>query len=265
MVAVVGLAATDTLTVASGVLSFVAGGLALSLAGMILVNREMSAWPKPRQEVARPMLGYGLRSYISSVPVQLNDRLDQLLISAFLQPAALGLYTAAVTFTSITQLIGVSVQFVALPGVARQKTREARALLSRKYIRGTLIASVLVSAPLIILAPQLLQLLVGSKYDGAILPAQILLAGSVALSVRSVMDGLLKGARKLLSVGIAEGVAVMATIALLPPLLHLYGIAGAAPASSVVYAASAIGMNVLLARTLQIKWYETLFGKEGVG
>ncbi|MFY9265137.1 MAG: oligosaccharide flippase family protein [Solirubrobacterales bacterium] len=260
MVGIVGLAITASLTVTSAVIAYVVGLIALNVIAMVCLGYPLRVYASPTVDVFKQLGSFGIKSYISSVPVQLNYRLDQLLISAFLAPVALGFYTVAITMTSLTQLIGTSVQLVAFPEMARATSRSAQIALAHMYTKWTIVVSIVVTVPLIIVLPQLIAFLVGDAYGPAVEAGRILLIGTVALSTRSLLDGLLKGIGRPLAVGVSEGIALIVTVLFLPLFLHLYGINGAAAVSMAAYVVSAIVMTVQLARALETSPLRLMFG-----
>jgi len=163
-----GLWLGDSLTVlAAAVVYLVANGLTLTGAALA-VARTLDGRPRFDGSVARGLWAYGIRSHTSSVPLIMNERLDQLLISVVLAPVQLGLYVVAVTLTSITSLIGSSVAMVSLPTIARLEDGPSRRELARKHISLTLIGSLAVTAPLVVGAGPLIGLLFGPAFRGAV-------------------------------------------------------------------------------------------------
>jgi O-antigen/teichoic acid export membrane protein len=188
--------------------------------------------------LARRLLSFAVRSHSGNVSAMFNERLDQLLISVFLAPAQLGLYVVAVTFTSLSTLVGTSVGIVALPTVAAAHAL-AQPLLVRRYIRLTAFTAAVVTVPVIVFAPQFIRVFFGADFLGATTACRILLVASVVLTVARLLGVLLKGIGRPLDAGIAEFVALGVTVVLLVALLPLLGITGAAIASLAAYSVSA--------------------------
>lgn len=188
--------------------------------------------------LARRLLGFAVRSHSSNVSAMFNERLDQLLISVFLAPAQLGLYVVAVTFTSVSTLIGLSVGIVALPTVAAAQAA-ARPFLVRRYLRLTAFSAAVLTLPLLVFAPQIIRVFFGTAFSGATTACRILLVAAVMLAVARLLGVFLKAIGRPLDAGIAEFVALGVTVVLLVGLLPLLGITGAAIASLAAYSVSA--------------------------
>ena len=235
---IAGLWVGDHLTVlAATVVYLAANGLVLAGAALA-VARSLDGRPSVDSTVARGLWLYGLKSHTSSVPLIMNERLDQLLISVVLAPVQLGLYVVAVTLTSITSLIGSSVAMVSLPTIARLEDGPARRELARRHISLTLIGSIVVTVPLVIAARPLIEILFGPAFSDAATAAQVLLAAAAVLATNRVLAAILKAVDRPLESGKAEVIGLLVTLAALAALLPRLGIVGAGIASLLAYAAS---------------------------
>src|SRR3990172_5553168 len=81
--------------------------------------------------VIRPLLRYGVQAQFSIASAQLNFRLDQLVMSIWLPPAALGTYVVAVTLTSPLRALPLAIGTVTLPAAARESPAAARGVIGR--------------------------------------------------------------------------------------------------------------------------------------
>lgn len=235
---IVGLWAGDNLTVlAAAVVYLVANGLTL-VGASLAVGRALDGRPRFDRSVARGLWAYGLRSHTSSVPLIMNERLDQLLISVVLAPVQLGLYVVAVTLTSITSLVGSSVAMVSLPTIARLGDGAARRELARKHISLTILGSLALTIPLVLAAGPVVDLLFGAAFSGAVVTAQVLLLAAAALSTNRVLGAIMKAVDRPLEPGKGELLGLAVTLAALAVLLPTLGIVGAGIASLLAYVVS---------------------------
>ena len=130
----VGLAAFDRLKVGTATATYLGANLLTACAAILLTLRCGVSQVRIKKKTARAIFGFGLRSQTSSVSSALNQRLDQLLISAFLTPVKLGLYVVATTLTSAVSLIGWSIAMVALPTIAHADGTRDRRTVARRFI-----------------------------------------------------------------------------------------------------------------------------------
>jgi O-antigen/teichoic acid export membrane protein len=241
-VVLVGLALSNELTVLTAALAYLLASVATLVGAAALVQAESGISLRFRLPIGRALLGFGLRSHVSNVSSTLNERLDQLLISVFLQPRQLGLYVIAVTLSSATTLVGHSVYLVALPAVAGLEAGKARAASVRRLISLTFIASTVVSVPIIVFAPTLIEMFFGGKFLPAANVSRVLVVAAIAFSMNRALGAVLKGIGRPLDPGVAEIVALGATLAGLAVLLPVFGLMGAAVASLGAYVVSTIFM-----------------------
>jgi O-antigen/teichoic acid export membrane protein len=251
-IGLVGLRIGGGLTIRGAVMVYLAANATTAIAAVVLVQWAERPRLRFNYPLARQLLGYGLKSHTSNVSGVLNERLDQLVISIFLAPARLGLYVVAVTMTSVTNLVGTSVSFVALPAVARLEMGEARKSAARRYIAVTFLISTIATVPLLLFTRGLIELLFGTAFGGAANVCRVLLLAAIALSTGRAVQAILKAVNRPLDAGIAETLALVVTVALLAILLPLVGIMGAALASLLAYLASAAFALARVARVLDV-------------
>jgi O-antigen/teichoic acid export membrane protein len=234
----VALRLADALTVRGAVIVYLAANAMTALVAAVLMQRAERTELRFSYAVAHQLLAYGIKSHTSNVSGLLNERLDQLVISVLLAPARLGLYVIAVTMTSITNLVGTSVAFVALPAVTRLKTAEERAAAARRYVASTFLLSILVTAPVLLFTPWLIRLLFGEAFASAANVCRVLLVAAVVLGTGRAVGAILKAVNRPLDAGIAETLALLVTIGALAVLLPVMGIMGAGLASLFAYVVS---------------------------
>jgi O-antigen/teichoic acid export membrane protein len=238
-VGLVGAAATGLLTVASAVLVYVAANLVTMLVAIPVAMRYTNGVEGISRSIAGSLLRFGWRSQLSTLSNMLNERFDQLVISVVLAPAKLGLYVVAWTLTAPIGLIGMSVGMMALPAMARQDSDRARIAVARRYVSLTIVASLAVAVPAVLMAPLLIDFAFGDRFASATDSARLLLLASVVFGVSRVLGSILKGLNRPLDAGLAEGGGLVVTFAGLAVLIPVLGIVGAAITSLVAYSVTA--------------------------
>jgi O-antigen/teichoic acid export membrane protein len=247
----VALAATGALTVRNAVLAYLAANM-VTVLGVVVALRPWRMTLCVERGLIRNLLAFGTRSHGGSVAALLNERLDQLLMSVFLPPASLGLYVVAVTLTSVTGLVGASTTAVALPAVASASSEVERATEARRMVGVTLLASTAVTVPVIVVVPLLIEFFFGHAYAAAAGPGRVLLVAAVAFSTGRVLGAVLRALGHPLEAGLAELLALVATLLGMAVLLPTLGLMGAALTSLVAYVLSASWMAVRVAGVLRI-------------
>jgi O-antigen/teichoic acid export membrane protein len=213
---------------------------------LILMARSIpgSYWPDFRRIPA--LLRYGIPTVASSVPQQLNLRLDQLLMAAFLPAKLLGLYAVAVAVGGAIAPFLSGVSQVMFPHLAGMADPSEQARVTGRALR----LSVLVAAPLVavllVTTPALLPMFFGKDFRPAVPAALVLiLAGGIA-SLNVIAGECLRGMGLPRLPLLAELTGLGFTVVLLALLLQRYQLMGAAIASLVSYSAAFITYIVLL-------------------
>ncbi len=114
----------------------------------------------------------------------------------------------------------------------------------------TLLISGAISLIIIVAAPALIHLLFGEAFVRGAGVARILLVAAVPLSANRAIEGVLRGIGRPLDAGIAEIVALAATVVGLAVLLPLLGLTGAALSSLVAYLVAMVWMTRRATRAL---------------
>src|SRR5271166_296540 len=190
----------------------------------------------PEWDLASRMVRYGLRVYTGDLSGLMNLRLDQVLMSAFMGPAMLGLYAVAVSASGLGEVVSVAWRMVATPSIAGKNSVDERRALLKSTFRRYFLVSIPFTALLALLFPILIPLFFGRAFTAAIWPAEVLLAGAVCLSAKNVLGGGLQALGSPWLSSRADLVALVVTLLALPPLLWRFGILGAAVASTLAYA-----------------------------
>jgi O-antigen/teichoic acid export membrane protein len=250
-VGLVSIAAGAALTIRAAVLVYLGANVLTMSVAVFLAWRTVSN-VRPSRDLVRPMLAFGLKSHLGNVSSLANERSDQLLISVVLAPRLLGLYVVAVTLTSLTNLVGSSVDMVAVSRIAAEGDQARKAELARKYFSLTVVGSALISLPLLAVTPMLVTTLFGENFGGAVNAARILLVAAIVLSTNRALAAILKGVGQPLDAGLGEVIALVVTAALLPLMLWRFGIVGAAIASLLAYCTSLLWNVGRCSRRLQL-------------
>jgi O-antigen/teichoic acid export membrane protein len=232
------------------VLALLLGDLSTAVPGWIRLARRgyFTGVGRPSAALARHVAAYGFRAQLGSIALLLNARLDFALVGAMIGPAALGIYAVASRYAELLRLPALAMNYVLYPDYARaggaMAAAKARAMLPRiGWIPAAL------TVPMALAAPLVLPLFYGPAFQGAVLPACVLLVGLAGGGIIGVVSGYLQGVGRpgLYSAAIGAGLPVTVALDLL--LIPHFGVMGAAVASSAAYATTT-GVLVALFRAV---------------
>lgn len=238
----------------SGRLTLLSALVALSVT--IMAQTAVAVWMCRRAgllggrfvgHLARPLLRYGSSQIAANAPTALNGRLDQIMLSATSSFQNLGIYAVAVSVTSLALPAVSAIGYVLFPQIAAQRSGSTREL-ERRAIKASLLASSVIMVIVSVVSPWMIPLLFGSAFSRAAEVVWILAAGGLFLASGSVMGDLLRGRGQPLAVAAAQGIGAIVTVTLLLILLPIWGIRGAAVASSAAYLATFIVLWIEMRR-----------------
>jgi O-antigen/teichoic acid export membrane protein len=174
---------------------------------------------------------------------------DILLIGFFLNTESVGAYKAALVLARLLWLIPLAFQTVLLHYVSeiwsKGKSSELEDIITgiAKYV--TLIM-ILFGFGLLILAGPFVTLYFGAEFSDSVVPLQILIIGSLGFGLARVMNPIIEGTGHIKAgIRISAGIVAL-NITLNILLIPIYGITGAAIATSISYFAKLIQYSYLL-------------------
>jgi PST family polysaccharide transporter len=153
----------------------------------VMLHSPHSMLPSFRKREMRDLLGFGGGLTLSQLFNNLALNGDNLIVGRWLGTEALGIYGRAYQLMVLpARYLGQSIDKVMFPALARIQDEPER--ISRTFLTANSVANLVllpVSALMLVLAPEIVRVLLGSEWDAAIVPLQILvLAMSFKICVR---------------------------------------------------------------------------------
>ena len=235
----------------AAVLFWAGASFVSSIIGAVLLGRAALA-PQELLRIDLPSLrqqaAFGMRGQAGNLMQLLNYRLDQYFVLLLVNAAGVGIYAVGVQLSQSIWFLANAVATVLIPRLAASDDEEA-ARMTPLLCRNTLFVSALGALAIGVLAPWFVPLVFGGDYSDSVRPLLWLLPGTVALSGSKILAGYIfsqgkPGLNSLITIG-SLVVTVVASIALIPP----FGVAGAAVASTLSYAAH-FGLALMAYRRL---------------
>lgn len=189
----------------------------------------------PDWKLAVDMLKFGGKIYPGEMTGTLNLRLDQMLLAFWFPAAELGLYVAAVSGATVSEVMSYAFRMVTSPRVAAQETWESKTRVLNQLFRRYIVSSILFSGALMALMPIAIPLLFGHAFNRSVPVAEVLLVGSFCLGARNLLAGASQAIGDPWLNTVAEIGALPVTIGTLLYLLPRMGIMGAAISSLLAY------------------------------
>jgi O-antigen/teichoic acid export membrane protein len=208
------------------------------------------------------LLRYGLPSMLTSVPRELNLRVDQLLMAAVLPPESLGLYVVAVAWSGLLSPAMISFAQIAFPHLTALRDVKAQ----RDFLQGTLRKSVLIGAlmgiPMMFASYTVITTVYGAAFKASVPASVILVCASFISNLNNILGESFRGLGMPKWPMVAEIVGLIGAIGSLSFLLPHYGLIGAAMASLISYSIVFVIFVVLLGRKMALSFVPTFIPGE---
>lgn len=197
---------------------------------------------------ARVILGFALPAHLGNLVQFLNYRLDLFLVSAFASIASVGIYALAVSFAQMVWLAPNAIAVALLPRVAAEAAGASGITDVARISRVTFVLSLLAALALAIVGPPAIAILFGRDFRDAGGQLLLLLPGVTLFGPATVLAAYIGGlGRQRLNLYVSL-VALVVTIAFDLLLIPAMAGSGAAIASTLSYATTAILTFVVAAR-----------------
>jgi len=224
--------------------------IAIALAAVGLENLSARRVVRPDLAVLREQVGMGLPGQLGSVLQFMNYRLDQFVIRFLRTRAEVGFYAVAVGLSESVWWIANAISMALLPRLTRMESQRAGEV-TPLACRNTLLVSLVAGAGIAAAAPVAIDILFGDEFGPSVRPIAWLMPGIVALSGTKVLNSYMFSQGKVIINSYVALAAVVATILFDLLLIPLFGISGAAAASSIAYT---------LSFALSLHFYQRLSG-----
>jgi PST family polysaccharide transporter len=146
---------------------------------ILLIMQPIRRPPRLQPQAARELMSFGGGVTLGRLANYVSLQGDNVIVARWLGAEALGLYTRAYRLMAYpANLFGDAVDTVLFPAMAAVQKDSER--LARAYRRGLFaisVATMPVSALLVVLAPEAVRVVLGPVWNGLVAPLQILAAG----------------------------------------------------------------------------------------
>lgn len=242
---------TGHFTVESAVAAQAAmSGLILLAATARVVSRH--GLGRPDAALGRRTLWYALRTHGEVVGGTVTQRLDMLIIPAFLSAASVGFYALATNLSWLVVSLSSALATVVMPA-ATHRGAEGRSLVLNS-LHATIVIGVVLGGGLFLFAGPAIRLVYGAEFAGSVLPLRILLPGAVLYASATILLHGLYAENRPFTATVAQSLGMAATVVGLLVFLREDGILAAAIVSSVAYTLVFLTAALLYRRATGLPW-----------
>ncbi len=224
--------------------------LVLVVATVLLVRRHGIGRPDPA--LGRQTLWYALRTHGDVVGGVITQRLDLLIIPAFLPAAQVGLYALATSLSWLIVGLSSALATVVMPAATR-RGRSGRALVLNS-LQVTFAIGGLLGGGLFVFADIAIGLVYGPSFADSALPLRLLLPGAVLYAAASILLNGLYAENRPFTATMANLLGMLVTLGGLLLFLRSGGILAAAIVSTVAYTLVFATAATLYRRATGLPW-----------
>ncbi|SFI83476.1 Membrane protein involved in the export of O-antigen and teichoic acid [Streptosporangium canum] len=200
------------------------------------------------RRLVRRTLSCGLRYHPGSVCHFLLLRLDVLILNAMSTPAAVGIYSMAVTPAELLRAMTDAVVQITLPR-QMESSQETAAAYTARTIRITVVLATVSITLLYLAGPFLVIAATGPAFRGCVTPMLVLAPGVAAAAAARPAAAYLLRLNLPIATSLMYGAALLVNLTLNILLIPRMGVAGCALASTVAYTALAATQVIWFARS----------------
>jgi O-antigen/teichoic acid export membrane protein len=242
--------------VRGAVISWTLGHVAAALVGLVLTRRIWLGWLARRRPRGRALRLFWLAISMgaASVITLLNYRIELFILGRYEDLDQVGVYSNAVQVAESLWLVSTALATAVLAPAIHETEERAASLVARSAGKALLFITG-AGVVLFAIAPWLVPLIFGDKFEDSVRPVQLLLPGIVLygpVAILTIYISVRKG-RALLTLA-GPVVSLVVTVALALLLIPDRGAEGAAVASSVGYAVSAVVVGLVFVRLAGLGW-----------
>lgn len=249
------------LEILGAVLAFMVSGSLVAIYGLYLLLTEFRIRLKFHREIVFSLLKLGILFSVAFFILQLNYRIDILLLEKLLSAEEVGIYSIGASVAEQLWQLPLAIGIVVFSRTAGAKEQSEMTQTTGVLLRLSFLFSLGLAALMFFLVPYLVPLIFGAEYIPSIRIIQLILPGIIMVVMFRILSGHLSGLGR---PDVTLYVFLPALV--LNILLNLwwipdYGGEGAAMATNVSYAAGSIGYLIMYSRILKVPVKDILLVK----
>ena len=238
------------------IISMTAANVLVGSYALFIIFQKFNISFKYIPSVVKQLLSLGIMYAFTFFVIQLNYRIDILLLEKLSTIHEVGIYSLGVHITELLWQIPFAISIVIFSRTANMKdqTKITRSTIS--LARLSFILVFLLSLVMAIVAPYIIPLIFGDEFTPTIDILQLLLPGIIILVIFRVLSGQLAGMGKPYLAIYVFFPALIINVLLNFLWIPEYGSKGAAWASDISYAIGTIGYWVTYSKVLKVDLFE---------
>jgi O-antigen/teichoic acid export membrane protein len=238
------------------IIALTAANIFVGIYALYSISKEFSVQITLIPEIFRHMIKLGIMYAFTFFIVQLNYRIDILLLEKLSTIHEVGIYSLGVHIAEQLWQVPFAISIVLFSRTANLKDQSKITNSSIILARQSLIIIIFLSIIAILIAPFVIPLVFGSDFEASVNILNLILPGVIVLVVFRVLSGQLAGIGKPQYAIYVFGPALLLNIFLNFLWIPVHGAIGAAWASNISYAFGTIGYWVIFSKVTGVNLLE---------
>lgn len=234
------------------IISMSAANVLVGIYALYIISRKFNINFKYIPNVVKQLLRLGIMYAFTFFVIQLNYRIDILLLEKLSTIHEVGIYSLGVHIAEQLWQIPFAISIVLFSRTANMKDQTVITQSTISLARLSFILIILLSIAAVIIAPYLIPLVFGDEFTPSITILQLLLPGVIILVIFRVLSGQLAGMGKPYLAIYVFLPALIINILLNFLWIPEHGSKGAAWASDISYAIGTIGYWLIYSKVLKV-------------
>jgi len=168
----------------------------ITIWALYFLHKEFGLRLHFRKEIIRSLLSMGFLFALSFVIIQLNYRIDILLLQKFSTMEEVGYYSLGVSIAEKLWQLPLAIGVVLMSRTVNTADQDAINKTTARLVRVSFIAGLIASVALYLLSPWLLPAIWGDKFQPSVVIIQYILPGILFISIYRVLSSRLAGIGK---------------------------------------------------------------------
>jgi O-antigen/teichoic acid export membrane protein len=234
--------------ISGALMSILAAHVAITAWALVVIYKDTGIRMKFRPEILKSLLAMGIVFAASFGIIQLNYRIDILLLQKLSSMEEVGYYSLGVSIAEKLWQLPLAIGVVLMSRTANADDQKAIDRMTARLVRVSLLASLGISIVLFIVSPYLVPAIWGETFRASVMTIQYILPGILFISIYRVLNSRLAGIGKP-----QVSIYVFAPALVLNVLLNLwwipgFGAFGAVMATNVSYSLGTVAYIVLYSK-----------------
>jgi O-antigen/teichoic acid export membrane protein len=212
---------------------------------------------KEYRQIVSDLVSYGILNQVAHITQMLSFRLSYYVLDHYHGEAALGVYSNGISLAESIWLIAKSISLVQYARISNTDDRAASAKLTVRLIKFSVVASLLILVPLMLLPSSFYVFIFGQGFSDTRMVIWTLAVGVLVYNFSILTGHYFSGTGRYQINALASSLGLVASVILYFTLIPKFSLAGAGWATSLSYLITTIILVILFNRENK-GWYKDL-------